>query len=103
MQGIKCPLISLWLTRTADIYHSKEIEMARLINLTMTKAQPVEELGSLIFGNLDPDYAARAVTTLIALGSLARSHPESPGLLPCRVHSFYRGMAGIWVCMDPGQ
>ena len=21
--------------------------------------------------------------------------------MPCRVHSFYRGLAGLWVCMDP--
>jgi hypothetical protein len=32
---------------------------------------------------------------------VARRDPTEPGLLPCRVHSFYRGLAGLWVCMDP--
>ena len=74
--------------------------MARLINLTMTAAQPVGNLGARVFEGADPDAAARAVTVLIALGSLAREDPSAPGLLPCRVHSFYRGLAGLWVCMD---
>ena len=65
--------------------------MARLINLTMTAAQPVGNLGARVFEGADPDAAARAVTVLIALGSLAREDPSAPGLLPCRVHSFYRG------------
>lgn len=75
--------------------------MARLINVTMTEAQPVDELGNLIFNDVAPSDAAHAVTALIALGSLARRDPTEPGLLPCRVHSFYRGLPGLWVCMDP--
>ena len=75
--------------------------MARLINLTMTSAQPIDTLGEQVFKGVDSRIAARAVTTLIALGSLARTDPTAPGLLPCRVHSFYRGLAGLWVCMDP--
>ena len=74
--------------------------MKRLINLTMTAAEPVDELGAKVFQNIDISLAAQAVTTLIALGSLARKEPRTPGLLPCRVHSFYRGLAGIWACMD---
>ncbi len=60
--------------------------MARLINLTMTSAQPVEELADLIFERVSRSLSERAVTTLIALGSLARAEPSAPGLLPCRVH-----------------
>lgn len=75
--------------------------MARLINITMTEAQPVKALGDALFDGVQPDVAARAVTNLIALGSMARRNPTEPGLLPCRVHSFYRGLAGLWVCMDP--
>ena len=44
--------------------------------------------------------AARAVTTLIALASMAKPDSAQPGLMPCRVHSLYRGLAGLWVCMD---
>lgn len=75
--------------------------MALLINLTMREARPVDSLGETIFAGVSPVEAARAVTNLIALGSVARPTPSEPGLLPCRVHSFHRGLAGLWVCMDP--
>jgi len=75
--------------------------MGHLINLTMAEALPVETLGGMLFEGIEPALAARAVTSLVALGSLARPDPTEPGLLPCRVHSFYRGLAGLWVCMDP--
>ncbi|MCA9694663.1 MAG: DEAD/DEAH box helicase, partial [Myxococcales bacterium] len=75
--------------------------MANLINITMREALPVDALGEALFDGVAPDVAARAVTNLIALGSVARRDPTEPGLLPCRVHSFYRGLAGLWVCMDP--
>lgn len=75
--------------------------MANLINLTMKEAQPVDMLPKGLFDGVPPDVAARAVTNLIAFGSVARRVPTEPGLLPCRVHSFYRGLPGLWVCMDP--
>lgn len=75
--------------------------LAHLINLTMTAAQPVDALATEIFGGIDVPLAERAVTILMALGSLARTEPTAPGLLPCRVHAFYRGLAGLWACMDP--
>ena len=75
--------------------------MANLINRTMTAARPIEALGAELFRGLPPAIADRAVTNLIALGSLARRKPSEPGLLPCRIHSFYRGLPGLWVCMDP--
>lgn len=76
--------------------------MSSLVNSTMKEAQPVDELGAKLFeADVPAEVAARAVTNLIALGSVARRDPTEPGLLPCRVHSFYRGLAGLWVCMDP--
>jgi ATP-dependent helicase YprA (DUF1998 family) len=75
--------------------------LANLVNRTMMEAQPVQALSSLIFDNLEEEVASRAVTNLLALGSIARRDPSEPGLLPCRVHSFYRGLAGLWTCMDP--
>lgn len=74
--------------------------MERLINSTMSAAQPVDSLGADLFPKTPPDIAARAVTTLIALGSIARRDPNTPGLLPCRLHSFHRGLPGLWICMD---
>lgn len=74
--------------------------MGSLVNLTMKEARPLSELGKEIFGT-DSAATAQAVTNLIALGSVARRSATEPGLLPCRVHAFYRGLPGLWVCMDP--
>jgi Lhr-like helicase len=73
-----------------------------LVNLTMRQALPLTSLSQQVFPELEPTDAARALTVLIALGSAARRSQYEPGLLPCRVHSFYRGLPGLWVCMDPG-
>jgi ATP-dependent helicase YprA (DUF1998 family) len=75
--------------------------MNLLVNLTMRQAVPVRELGGRLFEGVESARAERAVTTLMALGSLARRDPTEPGLLPCRIHSFYRGLPGLWVCLDP--
>ncbi len=76
--------------------------MGRLINMTMKQAIPVAELGQHLFPDTDPQMADRAVNALMALGSAARLNPKTPGLLPCRVHNFFRGLPGLWTCMDPG-
>ena len=75
--------------------------MSLIVNLTMREARPLEELGREIFDTEDPDVADRALTTLIALGSVARQADGQPGLLPCRVHTFFRGLPGLWGCSDP--
>ena len=74
--------------------------MAKLINRTMVEARPVDELGQMLFEGVEPTLADHAVTNLVALGSLAQPVATEPSLLPCRIHSFYRGLAGLWICMD---
>jgi ATP-dependent helicase YprA (DUF1998 family) len=71
------------------------------VNITMQRACPVSELAADVFPGVDADLAERALTVLLALGSVARPEPDHPGLVPCRVHSFYRGLPGLWACMDP--
>ena len=75
--------------------------MGELINMTMERAIPVADLGSAVFPTVAREKADSAVTVLMALGSVARTDPKTPGLLPCRVHNFYRGLPGLWICMDP--
>lgn len=75
--------------------------LGKLINETMKKALPVSELGALIFPEADAVLADRAVSNLISLGSAARLTADEAGLLPCRVHAFFRGLPGIWACLDP--
>ena len=75
--------------------------MKLLINLTMQEAQPIGELGAKIFPDVSVEKGNSALTTLMALGSVARKEANMPGLLPCRSHNFFRGLPGLWVCMDP--
>jgi ATP-dependent helicase YprA (DUF1998 family) len=75
--------------------------MGKLVNLTMDQATRVEELGKLLFPDREESLADSAVSTLIALGSFARRAPGEPSMLPCRVHSFLRGLPGLWACLDP--
>ena len=74
--------------------------MGRLINLTMREARPLAELAQDVFETCNT-RAEQALTALIALGSTARPAAEKPGLLPCRIHTFFRGLPGLWVCLDP--
>lgn len=73
----------------------------RLVNATMRRARSVTELNRELFPQALPNVAARATTALMTLGSAARRSPNEPGLLPCRVHALFRGLPGLWVCMDP--
>jgi ATP-dependent helicase YprA (DUF1998 family) len=45
----------------------------------------------------------KATAGLLAAGSFARADPspDTPPLLSMRVHAFFRGIAGLWACMDP--
>lgn len=72
-----------------------------LRNRTMSEAVALDDLAGLLFPSVDSEIADRACAALLTLGSLAKASEESPPLLPCRVHSFHRGLPGLWVCMDP--
>jgi ATP-dependent helicase YprA (DUF1998 family) len=73
-----------------------------LVNETMLEAVPLHELGPRIFPSVDFKLAEEAVTALIALGSSAKNAEGEPGLLPCRIHAFFRGLPGLWACLDSG-
>ena len=77
--------------------------MQMLVNETMTEARALDELGELVCPTADPPTAHMFVTILAALGSVARRSTGEPGLLPCRVHAFLRGLAGLWACPDPSS
>lgn len=75
--------------------------LGKLVNITMKEAAALSELGSVVFPEVAQPLADSALTVLMALGSVAREDANAPGLLPCRIHNFYRGLPGLWVCMDP--
>ena len=71
-----------------------------LVNETMKNAIRLADLSGIVFPGLEAATAPTAIGVLLALGSRARTSPEKPSLLPCRIHSFFRGLPGLWVCMD---
>ena len=75
--------------------------MGRLINKTMKNAVPVAELGKMLFPEAPTETADAAASALMALGSAARQDGSAASLLPSRIHGFFRGLPGLWVCMDP--
>jgi ATP-dependent helicase YprA (DUF1998 family) len=89
-------------TLESRLYHalSEFPPLGLLINNTMKQARPVADLGHELFPDVPRTQADAAATVLMALGSIARTDPKAPGLLPCRIHNFFRGLAGLWVCMD---
>ena len=86
-----------------DLYHALADfpPMGLLVNSTMKEARPIGELGRALFPAVPATQADTAMTVFMALGSIARTDPKGPGLLPCRIHNFFRGLSGLWVCMDP--
>lgn len=77
--------------------------MNLLVNETMQRACPISELGSMLFPDVEATISEKAVANLVALGSYAREEGklDGPGLLPARVHAFFRGLPGLWACVDP--
>jgi len=72
-----------------------------LVNVTMKGAVPIADLGKIIFPTVGSDVADRAITSLLVLGSLAKQQSSGSGILPCRIHNFFRGLPGLWACVDP--
>lgn len=54
-------------------------------------------------GDYPDDIKDRATAGLLAAGSFARPEPQpdTQPLLSMRVHTFFRGLAGVWACIDP--
>lgn len=74
---------------------------SKLVNVTMGAAQSFDEVRQLVFPDIEASVGDRAVNALIAMGSRARLKSDDASLLPCRVHAFFRGLPGLWACMDP--
>jgi ATP-dependent helicase YprA (DUF1998 family) len=80
-----------------DLFYALEkfAPLGLLVNLTMKQAIPLEKLGGMV------GLSDVALTVLMTLASYAKIDPKGPGLLPCRIHNFFRGLPGLWICLDP--
>jgi ATP-dependent helicase YprA (DUF1998 family) len=88
--------------RGADLFRvlSNFAPLNLLINESMRAAVPLEDLSGIVFPGVAQNIADAAVAALLALGSRAKLAAEEASLLPCRVHTFFRGLPGLWACMD---
>lgn len=70
----------------------------QLIQEAAGNARALSELAEAVF----PGHAEqeRALQALLSLGTLARLKPGDPGLIPTRVHGMFRGLHGIYACVN---
>ncbi|MEQ8348872.1 MAG: DEAD/DEAH box helicase [Sneathiellaceae bacterium] len=89
--------------QSADLYHALESfgPFSKLVNETMHAARTFDEIRDLVFNTVDHAAGDQAINALLAMGTRARLKNDDPSLLPCRVHAFYRGLPGLWACMNP--
>lgn len=79
-------------------------QIAHLRTLTERKATPLPTVATSLWGNnTPPPLAERATAGLLSAATFARSEvgPEAAPLLPTRLHLMFRGIPGLWACMNP--
>ena len=75
--------------------------MEALIRSVRGRAVELADLAELVFPESEPDSSS-AVEALLALGTIARRSADDRVLLPSRLHLFYRGLPGLYACINPG-
>ncbi|MEX2374326.1 MAG: DEAD/DEAH box helicase [Dehalococcoidia bacterium] len=75
--------------------------LALLVNTTMQTASRASEIAAEVFPESPPAIAEAALSNLAGIGSIAREYESQAGLLSARTHLFFRGLPGLWVCVDP--
>jgi ATP-dependent helicase YprA (DUF1998 family) len=82
--------------------HNEEVLWVR--TRTARNATLLTQLADECWGTLGTrEERERATAGVLAAGSYARPSalPDTPPLLSMRVHAFFRGIPGVWACMDP--
>jgi len=88
--------ISEWLYKKLSEFPP----MLELISVCGNKASKLSELSSVIFPEFDKNDAEKATEILLALGTIAKSKEGKP-LLSSRVHMMFKGLNGIYDCLNP--
>ena len=71
---------------------------------TARRATLLDRLADEAFPGVElPGEREATVAGVLAAGSFARPSelPDTPPLLSTRIHAFFRGVSGLWACMDP--
>jgi len=70
----------------------------QLVKEAAGQAVALSELAERVFPG-HPD-ARRALEALLTVSTLARNKPDEPGLVPTRVHGLFRGLHGLYACVN---
>jgi hypothetical protein len=70
-----------------------------LVKSAAGNARDLGQLATELFPGFEK--SKRALEALLTLGTLARTEPDSPGLVPTRVHAMFRGIHGLYACLNP--
>ncbi|MBL8622901.1 MAG: DEAD/DEAH box helicase [Myxococcales bacterium] len=71
----------------------------QLVKEAAGHAVALSELARRVFpGHLE---ARRALEALLTVSTLARNKADEPGLVPTRVHGLFRGLHGLYACVNP--
>jgi ATP-dependent helicase YprA (DUF1998 family) len=79
-------------------------QIIRLRALTARRAYPIGHLAQDLWGDIaDPEVRRAATAGVLALGSFARpeNDPDVQPLISSRLHMMFRGISGLWACVDP--
>ncbi|MGB5824479.1 MAG: DEAD/DEAH box helicase [Proteocatella sp.] len=87
---------SYWLYEKLSQYPP----MLELIKICSGKGVAFKEIANHVFEGVSQKYAEAATEILLVLGTLSRSK-DGKVLLPARVHLLFRGLNGIYACLNP--
>ena len=85
----------------AELYEVLEnkLYVNQLIQEAAGRARALTELAECVF----PGHprSLEALEGLLTVGTLARRGADAPGLIPTRVHGVFRGLHGLYACINP--
>lgn len=80
---------------------SKQPVVNRLIASVTGNAREFGPLARELFPDVTPEMAERATESLLTLSNRACLTKKNKILLPARIHLFYRGVQGLYACINP--
>lgn len=72
-----------------------------LLGLVSGEALALENVEERIFGEFSAEEASAGLSSLIALCAFARRSTDGKVFLPSRLHLLFRGVPGLFVCINP--
>lgn len=83
---------------------SSHAQIVRARAMTNRRAVQFEALAESLWGDMgSPERRRLATAGLFAVGAFARERDivDAPPLISSRIHMMFRGIPGIWACMNP--